>query len=502
MIRLANTMLLLLYLSVRLNSQVAFTDASSKLPKYLSFFSFLHQAGADLNHDGLDDIVRADQTGKFYILYQKPDGTFLEQGIGPVQSLTPLSIVLADFNNDNYLDILTGGQYNGVRVVTTSANSGNYAISRLPKDSVFTQASAIADIDQDGLLDIFVCNDDGNSGIWRNLGNSVFERNNLGIDLNTVPASDNSGNYGSVFTDFDNDGDVDLYISKCSRFAPTDSLDPRRINQLFVNQGKGVFLEQAKTRGLADSSQSWVTEFQDIDNDGDLDAFIANHYWPSKLLLNNGTGYFSDITASSGLLGLVPNGILHALMRDFDNDGYIDLLVSGIMAAKYFKNNGNQTFTEISLPFTNLNATAPLRSFALSDFNNDGFLDIYASYYYGTPTPDKLWYNDGNANRYLRVTLVGTKSNRSSIGAKIIAKVGGKTILREIRAGESYGMSNSLTQILGLGAATSIDVLTIKWPSGRKVELHQVSTNQSLKIYEPLCATKDCPSIITKRKSK
>lgn len=494
--------IILLFLNSDLFAQISFSDASSKLPRNSAFYSFLHQAVADVNQDGRDDIVRADNTGKFYILYQLADGTFSESSIGLVQNRSPLSIVLADLNNDGVLDILTGGAYDGVRVVTSNASASTYSVSRLPQDSIYTQASAIADIDRDGLLDIFVCHDEGTSGIWRNLGNSSFQRNTLGINLNTVPLSDNSGNYGSIFTDFDNDGDLDLYLSKCSRFAPHDSLDPRRINQLFVNQGNGAFLEQAKAFGMADSSQTWVTEFQDIDNDGDLDAFIANHHSPSRLMLNNGHGHFTDITAASGLLGVVPEGILHALMQDFDNDGYIDLLVSGIIGATFFKNNHDLTFTPIALPLTNPTGDMPLRSFAWGDLNADGFLDLYTSYNYGSTDPDRLWLNNKNENHFLSVRLIGTQSNKSSVGARITARLGTKTILREVRAGESFGMSNSLTQILGIGTASKIDKLSITWPSGQHTEMQNVAANQFLTLAEPDCQAVKCVEIKVKKINK
>lgn len=474
-------------------AQVTFTDASGRLPNVSTPYSFLHQAVADMNRDGREDIVRADQTGKFYLLLQQVDGSFTQKTLGQIQSSTPLAIVLADLNNDHYPDILTGGQYNGVRVLSSQALPLTYQTSRLPNDTIFTQAAAVADLNRDGLLDVFVCHDEGTSALWRNLGNGNFVRDNLGINLNTVPASDNSGNYGSVFTDFDNDDDLDLYISKCSRFAPHDSLDPRRINQLFVNQGNGLFLEQAKRFGLADSSQTWITEFQDIDNDGDLDAFIANHHGPSRLMLNNGHGYFADITASAGLLGTVPDGILHALMQDFDNDGYMDLLVSGMMEAKFFRNNGNRTFSVQPLSLTNPTGTAPLRSFVWGDFDQNGFQDLYTSYFYGGNDPDRLWLNSSNnGNHYLKITLQGTKSNFSSVGARITAQVGTQTLIREVRAGESFGLSNSLTQIIGLGPASIIDHLSIQWPSGQRMEQARVAANQWLTLTEPNCTPSKC----------
>jgi ASPIC and UnbV/FG-GAP-like repeat len=268
---------------------------------------------------------------------------------------------------------------------------------------------------------------------------------------------------------------------------------------IHINNNNVTFIPPSGGRGLADSSQTWVTEFQDIDNDGDMDAFIANHHSPSRLMLNDGTGHFTDITAASGLLGNTPDGILQALMRDFDNDGYVDLIVSGMMGAKYFKNNGNRTFTALSLPLLNTaDNLNPLRSFAIGDLNHDGFQDIYASYYYGNPDPDQLWLNGKNTNHFLAINLTGTQSNRSAVGARITIKSGNQTQIREVRAGESYGISNSLTQYVGLGNNTTIDNIEVRWPSGQRTTIQNPTADQFLNITEPLCSNTICIPVTTK----
>lgn len=329
-------------------SQLNFNNTTEKLPNPI-FMSWLQKGISDMDNDGLDDIVRANQRGEFFILKQQVDGSFSEQILGQIQSITPLSVILGDIDNNGYNDILTGGEYNGVRIVLNPTQ--NKQVIRLPKDSLFTQASALADINNDGWLDAFVCNDDSTNAIWRNTRYSSFIKDSIGFDFSSVPLNKHSGNYGIVFTDFDNDGDLDAYLSKC-RAGVNDSTDQRRINQLFVNN-KGIYTDQAKRFGIAHSSQTWVTEFQDIDNDGDMDAFIANHHSPCRLMLNNDTGHFTDITASSGLLGNTPDGLLQAIqaiMKDFDNDGYNDLIVSGMKGAMFYRNNGNLTFSNVDLP--------------------------------------------------------------------------------------------------------------------------------------------------------
>lgn len=471
-----------IFLFIDLLSSQTFTNATAQLPTSIPTAAYIHMAIADMNQDGRPDIVRSDDLGFHYILQQQNDGSFLAQNVGKIQNGYPECIIVGDVNNDLLPDILSGSKFQGIKLVL----SPDYHAFRLPQDSIFAQGAAFCDFNNDGLLDIFVCNDVGTSAIWRNEGNEIFTRQTMGFDLNTVPVSTNAGNYGVVCVDVNQDHHMDLYISKCSGAALNDSLDPRRINQLYIHQSNGSFLEESKIRNVADSSQTWVTEFQDIDNDGDLDMFIANHQWPSRLLLNNGAGTFQDVTAQSGLLGQVPDGILQAAMQDFDNDGYMDILVGGRGGSRYFKNNGNATFSSVSLPLTDPTGTTPLVAFVYGDINQDGFQDIYASYNYANTEPDMLWLNTPNTNHFLRIQLEGTVSNKNSVGAHIRAIVGNQTLIREVRAGESYGISNDFTQIIGLGGARVIDYLFVRWPSGREVVLTNVNANQTLELVEPL----------------
>jgi len=463
------------------SAQITFIDRTNLLPNP-TFYSWMQKGVADMNNDFKDDIIRSTTTGVFNIVHQNGNN-FTEQSLGQIQpSNSPLSIIIADINNDDYGDILTGGYYNGVRTAIAESGGNTYQVTQLPNDNIYTQASAMADINGDGYLDIFVCHDDGKSGIWRNLKDGSFTRDSMGIDLNTIPASDNSGNYGIVFTDFDNDNDIDFYISKC-RAGVTDPSDPRRINQLFVNDGNNNYSEDAATYGLKDNNQSWITEFQDIDNDGDMDALIINHYSPSRLMENDGTGHFSEITASAGLAS-IPDGIYQSIMKDFDNDGYVDILLGGGVPA-FYKNNGDKTFSNIALSILHPEEDWNLRSFAIGDLNTDGFYDIYASYYFGnTNHTDKLWLNTKNNNNYLPIHLIGYQGNRSAVGAKIIVESNSMTQIKEIRAGESYGISNSLCQIFGLGSDDSIAKVTVIWPDGKKNEFTNIQINKALYITE------------------
>jgi hypothetical protein len=343
-----------------------------------------------------------------------------------------------------------------------------------------------ADINNDGWLDAFVCHDDGMARIFGNNGDGTFTYQANWIDLATVPASDNSGNYGSVWSDVNNDGYLDLYIAHC-RQGVNNASDPRRINQLFLNNGDFTFTQDlTNASGLRLGAQSWTADFGDIDNDGDFDCFITNHDVNSQLLENDGAGHFTDITQTSGFMGAIQGLPLQGVFRDFDNDGFVDVIVAGYNHY-VFHNNGDKTFTAIANPFD----SNPMESFAIGDLNGDGFQDVYGGYaqVYTDPstTPDALWMNDGNDNHFYGLNLRGQQSNRSGVGAKVrvYSALGIQT--REVRSGESYGISNSLQIHVGMGQVTLIDSVVVDWPSGIRDVLHQPVVDQYATLYEGGC---------------
>ncbi|MVM37014.1 CRTAC1 family protein [Spirosoma sp. HMF3257] len=487
------TLLVYMLVSNSAQGQIAFTNQSSLLNKP-NFVSYMAKAVVDMNNDGLDDIVRAysfinSSVGSTYIEYQQPNGQYVSSYIGRTD--LQVSMAVADIDRNGHNDLLTGGDGTGIQVFKNTGT--DFTRITLDGPSFLVQAANMADINNDGWVDYFVCNDDGLNQIWGNDKQGNLHAVSNWIDLATVPVSDNSGNYGSVWADFDNDGDLDLYVIKCSRYAADNPDDPRRLNQLFVNDGHGHYTEQATSYGLRPHAQGWTADFQDIDNDGDLDCFISNHGGPSMVMENDGTGHFTDITATSGV-GDVGNP-LQGLMRDFDNDGYVDILVAGNQAHLY-RNNGNKTFTEVPNPFGN----DVMHSFALGDLNHDGFLDVYGSYLglaasTNDAPSDKLWMNQPNGNHFLAINLRGVTSNPNAIGARITVYVSGKPQIREVRSGEGYGVMNTLTQHFGLGAHTQVDRLEIVWPSGARTTLLHPQSDQFLTIQEDVCRQSICVPI-------
>lgn len=464
------------------SNSVAFFECTSRLTAPTSY-SGVAIGVADMNRDGLDDVVHLQAAKQLRIEYQSAGGApFTFAQIGGVAASNQWGLCLGDADNNGYPDILVGGYYDGLKYFRANGTGTAYAMTTLATPSIFAQAMSFVDINKDGWMDIFACHDDAESVKFRNTGSGTFVPDASLIDTRTLIPSDNSGNYGIVWTDYDNDGDLDLYISKC-RLAASSPTDPRRINQLFRNNGNGTFTDVAAAAGLAFGEQSWTADFGDIDNDGDMDCYVGNHGATSYLMLNNNNGTFTNITTAAGMGG-VNWLIIQAVFRDFNNDGYVDLLLTGT-SQQLWINNRNRTFTMAANPFFAL----PMESCAVGDLNRDGFTDVYAGYAntYNTPVstrPDRLFLAQPNGNNFLSITLRGTISNATGSGARIELYGPWGEQIRDVRSGEGYGISHSFTQIFGLGNAGGADRLRIIWPSGYIDEVNNVLPNRFLNFQE------------------
>ena len=424
----------------------------------------------DVDNDGLDDLVIFDQGDDVNILYQTASG-FNKVHYGQVSTANQWGACIGDMNNDGFKDIYAGGSYDGVHFMSIGAG-GNFELTDLDNGSMFMQACNMADLDNDGVLDAFGCHDDALSRMWKGSETDVPVNDQslmplMSYDYSDYPNTDHSGNYGTVFSDFDSDGDVDLYIAKCRQFVNNDPNDPRRVNQLWVNDGQGGWTEEALDRGLVLYEQSWTADFGDIDNDGDMDLAVTNHSNTIFLLENDGTGHYTDITAGSGME--VSGFFLQSKFEDFDNDGFLDFITSGDNSSNYyFKGNGDGTFEQLAWPFSYGDA---MLSFATGDFGRDGQMDLIASHgsVYVSPdnnNPDQLYVNDGSDHHWVCFDLQGIESNADAVGAQVAIYGAWGVQLRDVRAGESYGITCTTHPHFGLGDATEIDSAVVHFPSG------------------------------------
>jgi hypothetical protein len=279
---------------------------------------------------------------------------------------------------------------------------------------------------------------------------------------------------GCAWIDYDCDGFPDLFVTRY-----------QAANLLFHNNRDGTFTKVTGSPVAADIGAALGYCWGDYDNDGWPDLFLANGGTNNFLYHNNGNGTFtrtnSPTGADSGSFATV-NWI------DYDNDGWLDLFLTGFStgtACRLYHNNGDGTFSRV---MGSALLSDPGRWFAAgwADINNDGFPDVLVS---NVNNPDVLHRNDGNDNHWLTVRCLGRVSNRSAIGTKvrIRATIFGKTFSqhREIETGGNIGNQNQIDPMFGLGDATTVERLSVAWPSGTVQEFFGVAANQILEIKEP-----------------
>lgn len=478
MIKKAVILILIILIYFPAISQVEFSDKSQNILNNDKVYSSMSIATADINGDYYDDIIVLDE-GLFLKTYQNTGNLkgFIKDSIGRTFEKPAWTINTGDFDNDGISEIYTCGAQTFGNIYK-KVNDTFTLIDEL-KNVSYAQNSNIVDINNDGFLDLFVCNENNYNAIYINDKTGKLNWNDF-IDFKVDSNYNNYGDYGSDFIDFDDDGDLDLFITKCWPGA-SEPNDPRRVNTLFVNDGDNNYTNQAKAFGLNSGAQSWTGMFGDMDNDGDLDCFVTNHdtmhYYYENI--NNDTFLMKTGISFPELY----NSSIQASLCDFDNNGFLDILITGEKSFLVW-NHGNNNFTVDENPLDR----GVIHSYGIGDFNNDGFLDIYASYGTGlnkiSNYKDLIWINNKNENHFAKFSLLGTSSNRQGIGAKlkIFGPWGIQT--RDARIGESYGITNSTNLNFGLAEWDNIDSLIIKWPSGIVDKYYNIQADKHYLIQE------------------
>ncbi len=471
-------------------AQLSFTNSNSKLDVMTN--SGCVVSVTDVNFDGLDDLVRMDQGHLVNVDIQERDGNFTNYYIRDNGGGSSWGMAVADIDRNGYKDVIADGS-GGINVIKLfwNGNAFTSTSTTLPNSGFFLQNITICDVNNDGWVDVFCCDDDDASTLYVNNGSGTLAVSNLinfalnpGTNYNGDPAD--SGNYGSVWTDFDGDNDLDLFVAHC-RQSTSSVTDLRRKDRLFENDGNNNYTETSTAHGIelpGGYLQTWTAMFGDINNDGDFDLGLVNHDVGSQILENDGTGDFTNITSGSGFT--YSGNYIESVMEDFDNDGYVDILIAG-PEWKMFMNDGDNTFTQASGLFAN----DGMSSFAIGDLNHDGFIDVFASYgdIYVSPTniDDVLYLNDKNLNHFITFELEGTTSNNGAVGAKVYIYGDFGVQVREVRAGESYGTINSSQLHFGLGQNTSIDSANVWFPSGETVHFDELAADQFVSVLEGTC---------------
>jgi hypothetical protein len=294
------------------------------------------------------------------------------------------------------------------------------------------------DFDDDGWVDIYVANDSSPSAMYRNNRDGTFT--DIGVDAGCAYSQDGKpqAGMGVAVGDYNRDGRMDVFKTN---FAGDTST-------LYANAGRGMCEDRTFASGVGRNTRwlGWGVGFVDLDLDGWLDLFLVNgHVYPEVARLkteagyqqrkvvyrNRGDGRFDDITEQLGVPVTTPKAGRGAVFADFDNDGDVDVFVNNV---------------------------------------ND--------------TPDLYRLDLAQPRHWLTVRLVGTASNRSAIGARVRAISGDSTQVQEVRGGGSYYAQNDLRVHFGLGGASRVDRLEVRWPNGSEESWSNVEVDRILTLRE------------------
>jgi len=444
----------LLFFAERAQAQVAFQDVSA-LAGINNIGKNTGVAVADYDNDGDDDVYISQRQGTNLLYQNDGNGTFtnVAAAAGVAHTGTTTMSVWGDIDNDGHLDLFLGNR-DEPNVLFHNQGDGtfqNISFTAGVSFTAFTKAVLFGDVDRDGLVDIYVANVNQHNQLLRNNGNLTF------TDIvHDAGANDQKIAMGSMFFDYDGDGDLDLYLTH----------DAEQPFVLLQNDGTGRFTDVSESSGANYAGQGMGTDFGDFNGDGLLDIYITNLY-ENTLLLNQGDGTFADVSQTAGVTDIGMGWGTTVL--DCDNDGWQDIYLAN---DSYFFPNPNVLYRNRGdNTFENWNQLPPINSLyagygvACGDFNQDGKVDLFLAN--SGNDGNQLFLNQHeNDHHWVQFKTIGTLSNRAGIGTSITLEADGRTQVDEVCAGSGYASQNSLTLHFGLGETEQIDRLTVRWPNG------------------------------------
>jgi hypothetical protein len=415
-----------------------------------------------------------------------------------------MGVTVGDFNNDGYPDIYVSNY--GPNVLYRNNGNGTFTDITEKAGVGGNECSVGAvwfDYDNDGLLDIYIGNyleydpdydyyyaPDGFPGpmaydaqadvLYHNNGNETF-----------TDVSDSMGIYnpdgramGVGAADYDDDGFVDVFVA-----------NDHMVNYLYHNEGGKKFIDHGILSGLAfnqmgEATISMSVDFADYNNDGLLDLFVSDDSYCS-LYRNEGEGVFTEVSSPSGIASAAAQHVgWSSSFIDFDNDGDVDIYkTNGELKHLYghedqlFENIDGKTFKEVSVEHGEYFKKELVgRGACFGDYDNDGDIDAYIM-----NLNDRgvlLRNNKGNENNWLMIRLIGSKSNRDGIGARIKITVGDKVQAAQKKSTTGYLSQNDPRLHFGLGSNKKADLIEIIWPSEIVQKFKDVEANQVFVIKE------------------
>ena len=425
-------------------------------------------AAGDIDNDGDAELYVAN-FGQDILYRNNGDGTFTDitEAAGIDNQSWGIAAVYLDFNLDGHLDIFVVNYlvYDVSMPVETYKGIVGYGHPRRYR----------------GTADV----------LYRNNGDGTFT--NVAAEAGVTNPDEGRG-MAAIACDYDNDGFPDIYVTN----------DTNR-NFLYRNNGDGTFTDESlfigggyDENGVAEGSMG--VDCGDYNGDGWLDFIIANS--EKATLYKNEEGLlFADATVESGLQQpTLPFVGFSPLFLDYDNDGHLDIFCANghpqdvieilqdhetyAQRAQLFRNNGDGTYHEVSETAGAYFASAFVgRAAACADYDNDGDTDIIVM---NSNQRAVLLRNEiGNRHNWLGIKLVGTRSNRNGIGAKVTIHAGEMTQVTETKSGSSYASGSDTRLLFGVGEHERVEKISITWPSGIRQELAGVEVNQIVTISEP-----------------
>jgi Tfp pilus assembly protein PilF len=460
--------------------------ASFSESENLEFLNSTHVAVGDYDGDGDQDIYVGNYdpvtTSYMHYLFKNDMARFkdISEEIGIRHSGKESSAIFADYDNDGYLDLYIVKEDGDIlyRNVEKGVFKDVTETTEIGSRTGGTKA-LFFDMDHDGDLDLFETRSNSNL-VFRNNSDGTFKEQGveMGLSGNEVNSRD------AAFGDFDDDGDIDLFV-----------VNDNANNILYTNQRQGIFKDISLKSGLKSNNSSTSVTVGDYNNDGFLDMFITSLQGENSALYRNaGNGSFEPEKNTEEMFAVLKHiKALDAKFFDFDNDGFLDILITGESNQNdsrglfLFHNEGNGEFTNVS----NLLPEKPKsgRQISLFDYNDDGDLDVLIA---GLNGGVFLLRNDGgNMNHYVNMKLVGlrtgsAKNNYYGIGAKV-----------EMRAGDLYqNMVVTNPDIyFGLGHRANVDIIRITWTNGVPQNILLPNSDQSLVEAQMLKGS--CPFLYT-----
>jgi enediyne biosynthesis protein E4 len=517
---------------------IDFINASSSEKKYIVESMAGGVAMFDFDNDGRLDIYLVNSYSVEAALAKKPHppaALYRNLGNGKFENVAAkagvadpgwaMGVSVADYDNDGDDDLYVAGV--GPDKLYRNRGDGTFEDATAKagvSDPRFSTGSAWGDYDLDGDLDLFVtnyvdfrledlpqfgkgalcqyraipvqCGPRGLPGagdaLYRNNGDGTF------TDVSKQAKVDDAKGYyglGVMWTDFDGDGWPDVFVA--------NDATP---NYAYRNNHDGTFTEMGFMLGVAVNENgveqaSMGVSIGDYDRDGRLDLIVTNFADDYNTIYHrDADGMFTDVSRATKTADVsLPYVGWGVRFFDYDNDGWLDLMVvnghvypqvegafpGGMYGQRklLYRNLRNGTFAEIGPPIPAMAARRVSRGAAFGDYDEDGDVDVIVNELDGAPM---LLRNDGGskAGHWISLKLQGTKSNRNAVGARVELKAGGLTQIDEVHAGDSYISHSDWRLHFGLGAATMVDEITVRWPGGAVEKLTNVKANQVLKIVE------------------